>query len=216
MKTSRWSAFVAFATALVAAAAFLTAAPRRSEAVPAGDSSNTIADLQAAFNGESNASARYAAFAVKADAEGHGAVASLFRAASRAETIHAENHARVLRTLGAEPKAAIETAAPGTTRDNLAAAIKGESYERDTMYPQFIARARTNGSKDAVQSLTWARTAETEHAKLYAAALASLEAKQGSGTTYYVCTVCGYTTTNLDFAKCLGCFNPKDKYVAIT
>jgi rubrerythrin len=216
MKTSRWTAFAAFATAFVAAAGLLTVAPRTSAAVAAGDNSSTIADLQAAFNGESNASARYAAFAVKADGEGYGAVASLFRAASRAETIHAENHAKVLRALGAEPKAKLETTAPGTTRENLAAAIKGETYERDTMYPEFIARARTNGLKDAVQSLNWARTAEAEHAKFYAAALESLDAKKGPGTTYYVCTVCGYTTTNLDFAKCLGCFNPKDKYVAIT
>ena len=39
--------------------------------------------LQDAFNGESNASARYIAFAKKADSEGYAPVASLFRAAAR-------------------------------------------------------------------------------------------------------------------------------------
>jgi rubrerythrin len=34
--------------------------------------------------------------------------------------------------------------------------------------------------------------------------------------TMYVCTVCGYTTTKLDFEKCPGCLNPKDKYVAVS
>jgi rubrerythrin len=36
------------------------------------------------------------------------------------------------------------------------------------------------------------------------------------GVTYYVCTVCGYTTTNMDFAKCHTCFSSKDKYVAVS
>ena len=36
-----------------------------------------MSNLQTAFNGESNAHARYLAFAVKADAEGYAGVASL-------------------------------------------------------------------------------------------------------------------------------------------
>ena len=44
----------------------------------------TLEHLQAAFNGESNAHARYLEFAKQADAEGCGPVASLFRAAARA------------------------------------------------------------------------------------------------------------------------------------
>ena len=56
----------------------------------AGD--RTLENLQTAFNGESNANARYLAFATKADQEGYGGVASLFRAAARAEEIHAANH----------------------------------------------------------------------------------------------------------------------------
>ena len=58
---------------------------------------NTLGNLVAAYNGESNAHVRYAAFALKADEEGFTQVASLFRAASRAEEIHAANHATVIR-----------------------------------------------------------------------------------------------------------------------
>jgi hypothetical protein len=39
-------------------------------------STSTMRNLQAAFNGESNAHARYLAFANKADAEGYAGVAS--------------------------------------------------------------------------------------------------------------------------------------------
>lgn len=52
----------------------------------------TLANLQAAYDGECNARAKYTAFAVKAIAEGSQDVASLFRAAARAGQIHTENH----------------------------------------------------------------------------------------------------------------------------
>src|ERR1019366_4733743 len=70
---------------------------------PAGLLAVPIDNLQMAFNGESNAHHRYVAFAKKADDEGYGEVASLFRAAARAEEIHASNHSAVIRKLGAEP-----------------------------------------------------------------------------------------------------------------
>lgn len=44
-----------------------------------------LENLQTAFNGESNANAKYLAFAKKADDEGYTKVGSLFRAAARAE-----------------------------------------------------------------------------------------------------------------------------------
>lgn len=101
-----------------------------------------LENLQAAYNGESNAHAKYAAFAKKAEEEGYGAVASLFRAASRAEKIHAENHAEVIRSLGAEPVADVKTPEVKTTAENLKAAIAGETFERDVMYPAYLQIAR--------------------------------------------------------------------------
>jgi len=178
---------------------------------------DTLANLQAAYNGESNAHAKYLIYAERADAEGYGAVASLFRAAARAEEIHANNHAKVIRSMGAEPEATIETPEVGTTAENLASAIKGESYERDTMYPEFLAAARAEGNRDAIQTFNYAKTAEAEHAKYYGEALANLESLAGSdAVTYWVCSVCGYTTTIVDFTKCPSCFESKDNYVSVT
>jgi rubrerythrin len=53
--------------------------------------------MQSAFNSRSNAHVRYLALAQRADNEGYGEIASLFRAIARAEEIHAENHAEVTR-----------------------------------------------------------------------------------------------------------------------
>ncbi len=46
------------------------------------ENSKTVENLLAAFEGESNAHAKYTAFAVKADADGLRGAASLFRAAA--------------------------------------------------------------------------------------------------------------------------------------
>src|ERR1700759_5490471 len=64
------------------------------------ENETTIRNLLSAFEGESNAHVRYSAFAVHADGEGLHGAASLFRAAARAEQIHAANHAPVIRQLG--------------------------------------------------------------------------------------------------------------------
>ncbi len=209
--TTSWKSLVSLATVV---ALVLLAVPTGAFAAkpPAGKS---LDNLMAAFNGESNAHARYLAFAEKADEEGYGKAASLFRAAARAEEIHAANHAKVIVAMGGTAKATLETPEVKATAENLRAAIAGESYERDTMYPEFLATARAERNADAVQTFNYAKTAEAEHAKLYQKALDNLDEMKGDGVTYYVCSVCGYTTTDLDFSKCLSCFSPKEKYVAV-
>jgi rubrerythrin len=175
----------------------------------------SLQNLQAAYDGESNAHARYLAFAKKADEDGYPAVARLFRAAARAEEIHAANHAAVIKKLNAVPTADLKAPDVKSTSENLKAAIAGESYERDTMYPDFIKQARIENNRDALQTFTYAKTAEAEHATLYGDALRNLDAWKGAKKTFYVCTVCGYTTTNLNFEKCISCFNSKEKYVVV-
>lgn len=200
--------------ASVAAVAALIATVHAAPAQPSGG--KTLGNLMAAFDGESNAHARYLEFAKKADEEGFGKAASLFRAAAAAEEIHAKAHAEVIRGLGGTPKAEIKPAVVKSTKENLAAALEGESYERDRMYPEFLAVAKSEKNKEAFRSFNFALTAEAEHAKLYRSALDDLAAWKGGKTDFYVCTVCGYTTGTPDFAKCPSCFSPKEKYVKVS
>src|SRR5450756_2444136 len=83
--------------------------------------SKTLDNLMAAYNGESNAKAKYAEFAKKAEQE-------------------------------------------------------GEIYERDKMYPEFIAEAKASGNKEALRAFNFAVSAEAEHAKFYSEAGANLQA----------------------------------------
>ena len=139
---------------------------------------NTEQNLQDAFAGESQANRKYLAFAKKAEEEGFEQVARLFRAAAAAETIHAHNHLKAL-------------AGVKSTRENLMAAISGESYEFQQMYPRMIGDAKTEGQDFALRSFNLANEVEKVHAALYKKALEDLG--KNASADYYVCSVCGYT-----------------------
>lgn len=180
----------------------------------------TLENLQAAYNGESNANAMYLAFAKKADAEGYGAVASLFRAAARAEQVHAENHASIIKSLGAEPAAEVKLPEINDTAKNLKAAVAGESFERDTMYPNYIRVARQDRNRDALRSFNYAQIAEGHHAKYYSEAGEELlKYKDSEGVTWYVCPTCGETIRGDEFGKltrCPVCFTRSTLFMPIS
>jgi rubrerythrin len=140
--------------------------------------SKTEQNLKDAFAGESQANRKYLAFAQKAETEGHTQVARLFRAAAEAETVHAINH---LRELGGIQ----------STDKNLNAALSGESYEFQKMYPQMIADAKADGIQGALRSFTLANEVEKVHAALYEKAIKNLG--RSVDADYWVCQVCGYT-----------------------
>jgi rubrerythrin len=178
----------------------------------------SIENLKYAFNGESTASAKYAAFSEKASAEGFDTVAVMFMATSKAEAIHAANHKKVLEKLGEK----IEGPELGkfevlTTKENIADAIKGETGEIESMYPGFIEAANKEKAGDAVKSFTWANDTEKKHQAFYQKALDALNA--GGEITlpakWFVCPVCGNTfdggnvSTSCDF-----CMTTQDKFIA--
>lgn len=176
--------------------------------------SATLQHLQTAYEGESNARLRYRLFAVQAELDGYRDVASLFRAAARAEQIHADNHARVIRSLGGEPHCAIQQVAVQDTSANLEEAIKGEEYERDVMYPEFIAEAKTSHQNAAARTFQYALEAEAEHAKLFRAALQTLKVGEGQ-IEYFVCPVCGFTTCDVSLVQCMICHNPRERFETV-
>jgi rubrerythrin len=152
--------------------------------------SKTDNNLQAAFAGESQANRKYLAFAKKAENDGHTQVAKLFRAAADAETVHAFNH---LKELGGIK----------STKENLMEAISGETHEFQSMYPQMIADAETEGIKGALRSFNFANEVEKIHADLYKKALEILG--KNEVVDYHVCQVCGNTVEGEPPDKCPIC-----------
>jgi len=148
-------------------------------------------NLKAAFAGESQANRKYLAFAKQADLEGYPQAAKLFRAAAEAETIHAHSHLRALGGIA-------------STRENLQAAIAGETEEFISMYPAMIADAEVEGADKALRSFRFANEVEKVHAELYAKVLAGLEEK-GEPFDYYICPICGHTVEREAPESCVVC-----------
>jgi rubrerythrin len=184
-------------------------------AVPAGAVSaiTTLDNLQAAFKGESNAKARYEAFAVKADEEGYKSVAALFRAAAHSEGIHATKHGAALKELGVASQATVEKPVVKSTQENLEAALGGETEEKTSMYPAFIKQAEADKNRGAARSFKGAMASEAGHVLLFKEALGNLNDWKAAGQEFIVCQICGYTAKNTaTLQKCPVCAAPRSKF----
>jgi rubrerythrin len=160
----------------------------------------TEENLKNAFAGESQAHVKYLAFAEKAAKENFSNVARLFRANAFAEQIHAFNHLRTLSGIG-------------KTSENIQAAIKGENFEVEEMYPAYIRVAQEEKEKAAENTTKWALEAEKVHAGLYSKAKEAVE--KGEDIEFkpiHVCQVCGFTVEGEAPDRCPVCGSPKEKF----
>jgi rubrerythrin len=161
---------------------------------------STDDNLQKAFAGESQANRKYLAFAKKAESEGFPMVAKIFRAAAQAETVHAHAH---LRAMGGIK----------STEENLHEAVKGESFEFNQMYPDYIKQARDDDARAALVSFQNAMAVEQVHHSLYIEASKAVQAGSDmKDAKVFVCSVCGNTVLDGPADKCPVCGAAKEKF----
>jgi len=129
--------------------------------------SKTEDNLKAAFAGESQANRRYLYFAQKADVEGYNDVAAVFRSTAEGETGHAHGHLEYLEAVG-DPATGLPF---GDTRNNLKAAIAGETHEYTDMYPGMAKAARDEGFGEVADWFETLAKAERSHANRFTKAL---------------------------------------------
>jgi rubrerythrin len=161
----------------------------------------TEQNVKDALAGESQAHVKYSAFSEQAARENLPNVARAFKANSFAEQIHATNHLRALGGIG-------------KTIENLAAAIAGEMFEIEEMYPAYINVAQAQKEKPAETVLNYALAAEKVHAGIYEQAKAAVS--QGKDIDYqpiHVCPVCGFTMEGEAPEKCPVCGTPKSRFI---
>jgi rubrerythrin len=132
--------------------------------------SKTEANLKAAFAGESQANRRYLYFANKADIEGQNDIAALFRSTAEGETGHAHGHLEYLEIVG-DPATGLPI---GSSRQNLQAAVAGETHEYTDMYPGMAKAAREEGFDEIADWFETLAKAERSHANRYQKALDQL------------------------------------------
>jgi len=163
---------------------------------------DTTANLKEAFAGESQAFQKYTSFAEAAEKEGMPNIARLFRTTAQAERIHAAGHFAALEGVG-------------STTENLQAAIGGETFEFEEMYPPMLAKAIEEGHK-AKRMFGLAVAAEEVHAKLYKLALeAAARGEDLTEATFHLCPVCGHIEFGAAPDKCPICGVPAGKFVTV-
>jgi rubrerythrin len=133
--------------------------------------------LAKAFSEQSKAAARNAAYALKAEQDGHPQLARLFRAVSNAESVHARRFLLLMR------------GKIGSTEENLEAALESELKAEKEYYPPMV-EASKNASKAVKKAFGQSMTTDGEHAKLYQEAKEDMLKK--SDAVYFVCQICGH------------------------
>jgi rubrerythrin len=121
----------------------------------------TVANLEAAFAGESMAHIKYRYFARLARAAGDEDTARVFEATADQEVQHAFGHLDLL-----YPAHSL------TPAQALEIAIAGETYEYTEMYPKFRATAVAEGNAAAAREIDEQIAESREHAEMFAATLA--------------------------------------------
>jgi rubrerythrin len=120
----------------------------------------TVANLEAAFAGESMAHIKYRYFAKIAREAGDVDTARIFEETAAQEVQHALGHLDLL-----YPKATMSTVRC------LEMAIEGETYEYTEMYPDFLKTAQQEGQANAASEIKEQIAESKQHAEQFQAML---------------------------------------------
>ncbi len=160
----------------------------------------TLKNLTKAFIGESMARNRYTIYSKVAKKEGYEQISEIFLQTADQEREHAKWLFRMIQDLKQNnDEIQVDASAPtvlGTTIENLKAAIAGEHYEYESMYPEFAKKAQEEGFPEIAIRLTAIAKAETHHEERYLKILKELEENtvfKKSEEREWTCRKCGYT-----------------------
>lgn len=120
----------------------------------------TAENLSTAMHGEAFAYAKYMLYAEHARQNGNNELANLFETSAKTERFeHFAEEARLAGLVGSDA-------------DNLKNAMNGESYEVETMYPEFAEKASAAGDKAVAERFEEIRRDEMKHRDAFKTALA--------------------------------------------
>jgi rubrerythrin len=160
-------------------------------------------NLKAAFIGESEARNKYTFYAEIARKEGYHYIAKIFEETAENEKYHAMEEIKLL--LG-----------DASTLDNLKAAVGGENYESESMYPQFAREAELEGNQTAAILFDQIAKIEKHHRDRFKKLLELVEKQrvfQRDEPIKWKCSVCGYVYQGTEPPpRCPYCKHPQEYY----
>ena len=163
----------------------------------------TEQNLMASFAGESQARNKYTYFAKVARKEGFLYIANIFEETAENERQHAKDEFKKLNGIG-------------DTASNLQAAIDGEHYETEDMYPTFAKEAKEEGFDDIANLFEQIAKVEKEHEERYKRLLELV--KEGKvfkreKPIKWKCSKCGFIHEGTEPpTKCPACKHPQEYY----
>lgn len=163
--------------------------------------SKTMANLMAAFSGESQARSKYTFYASQAKKEGFNQIAAFFEETANNEREHAKIWFKLLHD------------GMPSTEANLLDAAAGENYEWTDMYAGFAKTAKEEGFSKIAYLFETVAKIEKEHETRYRTLLDNLKTDKvfsRSQDTIWICSNCGH----IHFGKsapelCPVCAHPK-------
>lgn len=162
----------------------------------------TEANLQTAFAGESQARNKYTYYASKAKKEGYVQIAKIFEETANNEKEHAKIWFKLLHD-GDVP----------TTATNLLDAAAGENYEWTDMYAGFAKEAKEEGFDTIAYLFEAVAKIEKEHEERYRKLLANVEnglVFSRDGDMIWQCSNCGHIVVGKKAPElCPVCKHPK-------
>ena len=147
------------------------------------EGSKTLANLMAAFSGESQARNKYTFFAGVARKARYEQMAAIFEETANNEMEHAK---LLLRAAGG---------LKGKTLDNLLAAAGGEHHEWTSMYPEFSNVAREEGFAEIATLFEQIAEVETHHEARYRTLAENVKNEtvfKKPETVKWICRNCGH------------------------
>lgn len=177
----------------------------------------TVEVLQAAYRNEIEAHLHYAEFSRKAVQEDYPNIAYLFTALATSELIHAQIFQTVLSQLGenCDVYSPIDVGV-SNTKANLEKAAKHEIQLIEEFYPESISRIEPEKHASAVKACMYSWKSHKQHrdhidsiAKwtgIFFKHIAEIIEKKTD--SYFVCTKCGATQTDIRANLCPICHSP--------
>jgi rubrerythrin len=182
----------------------------------------TIENLTKAFIGESMARNRYTFYASTARKEGYEQISDIFLMTADNESEHAEWFFKMLQQLKPQGKfedlkqSADVPTAWGTTKDNLRAALAGETHEFTDLYPEFARVAAEEGYPEFAARINAITQAEKHHGQRYGKLLKEVEAGtvfRKAEPVWWYCKKCGYMHFGIaPPEKCPSCDHERSYY----
>lgn len=147
------------------------------------EGSKTLANLLAAFAGESQAAMKYGIYAAKAKADGYEQIAEIFTKTAENEQQHTKIWYKLINN------------GVGDTKVNLEKAADGEQFEWTKMYPEFAQTAREEGFERIAFLFDSVARVEQAHDERYRALLQNV--REGTvfskgAQTVWICRKCGH------------------------